>query len=116
MSKYLLLCTFSGREEDDQELWTNQWTVGVFEQLGTCYVESELDLKQVGTDSLEGRFNDDEQEEFEEELKNYLNQKVIRHRLENECKLFEPVLILSNDYWTDNHREIVNYVVIKVED
>lgn len=116
MSKYLLLCTFCGREEDDQELWTNQWTVGTFEQLETCYVESELDLQQVGKDSLEGRFDDDEQEEFEEELKNYLNQKVIRHRSERDCKLFEPVLILSNDYWTDDHREIVNYVVIKLED
>lgn len=116
MSKYLLLCTFSCHEVDDDELFTNHWKVGEFSSIQECYTEGMKDLENVGRDSLEGRFDDDENKEFEEEVKNYISGYEMIHRTEEEFKLYEPVQILSNDYWTDYRREILDYIVIKVED
>lgn len=116
MSKYLLLCTFSCREEDDEELFTNHWKVGEFNSLKECFTEGIKDLEQTARNGLEGRFDDDEQEEFEDEVKTYISGYELIHRTEEEFKLYEPVQILSNDYWTDYYREILDYIVIKVED
>jgi hypothetical protein len=112
MNKYLVLACFSAHNMDDDELWSNQWLVGTFESLEECYTKCENDLEQVGKDSLEGRYDDEE--EFEEEVKFYLSGKEISHRTEDDFIGNNPVTILSNDYWTDEHREMINYIVVKI--
>ena len=119
MSKYLLLCTFSCREEDDQELFTNHWKVGEFSSIEDCYTNGMDSIRSVGEDSLEGRYNLDdetEQEKYLEEVNDYCSGYELIHRTEEEFRLYRPVLILSNDYWTDYRREILDYIVIKVEE
>ena len=119
MSKYLLLCTFSCREEDDNELFTNYWKVGEFSSLQECYDKSIEDIRSVGENSLEGRFDLEdgiEQKEYLEEVNTYCSGYEMTHRTEEDFKLLVPVQILSNEYWTDYRREILDYIVIKVED
>lgn len=111
--KYLILATFASYTDDDQELFTNQWKVKVIDSLEDCYKESELDLLQVGKDSLEGRFDDEDK--LDKEIKNYLSSKEICHRSDTDFKDYEPLTILSNDYWVEDHREIINYIVIKID-
>ena len=119
MSKYLLLCTFSCHEVDDDELFTNHWKVGEFNSIQDCYDNGIDDIRSVGEDSLEGMFDLDdetEQEKYLEEVNDYCKGYELIHRDEKDFKLFKPVQILSNDYWTDYRREILDYIVIKVED
>lgn len=114
--KYLLLCTFSCHEIDDDELFMNNWKVGEFETLEKCYEESFKDLEQVGKDSLEPLYDEEDEEVYLEQVRTYVNGYIKNHVTETDLKLLEPTLILSNDYWTDYRREMLNYIIIKLED
>ena len=110
--KYLVLACFAGHTDDDNELWTNQWLVGTFDSLEECCAESEKDLEQVARDSLECRFENEE--EFEREVQNYLSTKEMICRTDLDFKEQHPAIILSNDYWTNDHHEIIDYIVVKI--
>ena len=59
-NRFLVIATLSGGDFDGNDVWTNQWSVGTFEQLGTCYVESQIDLEKTLTDGFEWKFEDEE--------------------------------------------------------
>lgn len=117
-NKYLLISQLSGTDFQEEEVWTNHWKVGTFEQLGTCWLESEIDLKQTITDSLECEYdleNEDEKKKFETELEETLKRKWICHRREKELELFEPTTILSIEYTPNDVTTIsIEYLVIRL--
>lgn len=120
-NRFLVIATLSGTNFDDNEVWTNQWKVGTFEQLETCYFESQLDLEKTLTDGFEGRFEDEDEENGEEELtklvKGTMNSVWKTDRRENELRLFEPEHILSIQYDPDDFSRIeLNYLVIRIKD
>jgi hypothetical protein len=119
-NRFLVIATLSGGSWDDNEVWSNQWNVGTFEQLGTCYMESELDLKQTLKDSFEYRFEgeENEQELLEQHVNSIFSEREKCHRLENELKLFEPTILLSIQYEPHNDycRVEINYLVIRIKD
>lgn len=120
-NRFLVIATLSGTNFDDNEVWTNQWKVGTFEQLETCYFESQLDLEKTLTDGFEGRFEDEDEENGEEELtklvKGTMNSVWKTDRRENELRLLEPEHILSIQYDPDNFSRIeLNYLVIRIKD
>ena len=118
-NRFLVIATLSGGSWDDNEVWSNQWTVGTFEQLGTCYFESELDLKQTLKDSFEYKFEDEEngQEPLEQHVESIFREREICHRLEKDLKQFEPTILLSVQYepHEDYCRVEINYLVIKLK-
>ena len=115
MSKYLLLCTFSGYEVSDTELISNNWKVGEFDSIEECYEEGLDDIIQVAKDSLEYLYEEDE-EVYSKEFKKYINGYNKIYHSGEDFKLCTPVEILSNIYWNDLRQELLNYIVIKIED
>lgn len=115
MKNYLVLCNFAGYDLSENELFTNQWTVGSFDTLEECYKACEDDMEQVGRDAYEGMFDEDEVEEYKEKLKDFLNQKVKHHRVETDLVYFERVLIYSLEYTDDYTAESLDYSIIKIK-
>lgn len=112
-NKYLLISQLSGSDFQEEEVWGQHWKVGTFEQLGTCWLESEIDLKQTITDSLECEIDDEK--ELEVEIEQILKRKEICHRCENDLELFEPTTILSIDYNPNDFTTIsIEYLVIRL--
>lgn len=118
-NRFLVIATLSGGSWDDNEIWSNQWTVGTFEQLGTCYMESELDMKQTIRDSFEYQFEDEETDEvgLNNMVEGWFSSREKCHRLEKDLKLFEPVILESIQYEPDEFSRVeVNYLVIRIKD
>jgi hypothetical protein len=118
-NRFLVIATLSGGDFDGNDVWTNQWSVGTFEQLGTCYMESELDLKQTIKDSFEYMFEGEEngQELLEQYVNSIFSEREKCHRLENDLKLFEPKILVSVQYEPDEFSRVeINYLVIRIKD
>ena len=118
-NRFLVIGTLSGASWDDNEVWSNQWTVGTFEQLGTCYVESQLDLEKTLTDSFEYRFEDEEngEEELTKLVKETMKLMWKTDRRENELNLFQPEVIRTIQYEPNEYCRLeVNYLVIRIKD
>ena len=118
-NRFLVIATLSGGDFNDYDVWTNQWSVGTFEQVGTCYMESQIDLEKTIRDSLEWKFEDEEngEEELNSLVKEIMKEMWKTDRRENELKLFEPETILTIQYNPDDFSRIeVNYLVIRIKD
>ncbi len=118
-NRFLVIATLSGGDFDGNDVWTNQWLVGTFEQLGTCYMESQIDLEKTLTDGLEFRFCDEEngQEELTKFVKETMKDMWKTDRRENELKLFEPNILLSIKYEPTEYDCVeINYLVIRIKD
>lgn len=116
-NRFLVIATLSGGDFDGNDIWTNQWLVGTFEQLGTCYMESQIDLEKTLTDGLEFRFCDEEngQEELTKFVKETMKDMWKTDRRENELKLFEPNIILNIKYEPTEYDCVeINYLVIRL--
>ena len=118
-NRFLVIGTLSGGAWDDNEVWSNQWSVGTFEQLGTCYFKSQDDLKQTIRDSFEYRFEGEENGEellvsFVDEV---FSEQEIWNRLETDLKLFEPTVLISIQYEPNKYARVeINYLVIRIKD
>ena len=118
-NRFLVIATLSGGDFDNNDVWTNQWKVGTFEQLGTCYMESEIDLEKTLTDGFEWKFEDEENGEKDLKclVKETMKDMWKTDRRENELKLFEPEHILSIQYDPDDFSRVeINYLVIRIKD
>ena len=74
--KYLLMATASGANFDDEEVWSNCWTVGIWESLDVCYEAAKDDLKEVLIDDFECFYGDDEEVDIEQMVERHLNYEV----------------------------------------
>ena len=118
-NRFLVIATLSGTSFDDNEVWSNQWKVGTFEQLGTCYLESQIDMKQTIRDSFEYRFEDEEngEEELTKLVEEVFSGYETCHRLEKDLELFEPTIILSLQFEPNEYALVeINYLVIRIKD
>lgn len=111
---YLLLANFAGYDKDEDELFTNQWTVGTFDTLEECYAECEKDIRQVATDTFESAYDEDEVEELNKKIKDYTDCAVKVHRKETDLLYFERSLIYYLEYNDINFMNNIDYYILKI--
>ena len=121
MSKYLLIGTTSGTNFDDEEVWTNTWTVGIWESLNVCYEAAKDDLKELLTDDFTAFYGDDEEESSaQERVERQLNYEVNTNNLsedelERKYQMYQPVWILETRYnLNDVNRTAVTYHILRI--
>lgn len=121
MGNYLLMRTISGANFDDEEVWTNSWTVGIWESLDVCYEAAEVDLKEVLTDDFSAFYGDDEeesrvQERVERQLKFDVNvHPLTEEKIEVKYLMYQPIWILETRYNLNYvNRTAVTYYVLSI--
>lgn len=115
MKSYLVLCSFASYAEDDYELFTNQWTVGSFDTLEECYEACRQDALQVAKDTYENMYDEDEVEDFQNKLNDFMEELVKVHREETDLLFFERSLISHLEYTDSNGPQHLNYSVMKLK-
>ena len=125
MEQYLVIANFACHDDNEYELYANQWPVGIFESLDECYRHAREDLKQVGRDHYECILDTDEFDsaaEFELELENraldYISEHITFSASSVRDSLCRPghAEIIANDFecGDTNQRQIVKYMVYKL--
>jgi hypothetical protein len=109
---YLLLANFAGYDQNEGELYTNQWTVGSLNTLEECYEACEKDIKQVARDTFEPAY--DEVDELNKEIKDYTDCAVKIHREEVDLLYFESSMIYYLEYSNDNFMKNIDYSILKI--
>ena len=111
---YLLLANFAGYDKDEEELFTNKWTVGSFDTLEECYEECEKDIMQVATDTFEPMFDEDEVDELNKEINDYTGCATKVHKKEADLLFFERSLIYYLEYNNDSFMNNIDYHILKI--
>lgn len=116
MKNYLVLCNFASYVEDECELFTNQWTVGSFDTLEECYEACEKDIKQVAYDTYKCVYNEDEKEDCEDKVKDFLGCAVKHHKKEIDLLFLERALVYNLEYVDIDldTKTILDYSIIKI--
>lgn len=118
MSKLMVIATLSGGSWDEEEVWSNQWGVGTFDDLESCYQASDDDLRKTLNDAFEYRFEDEGEagvEKLEKLVTEILTDKWKTHREVKDLKIGEPEIIVSIQYEQNEYADVeINYLVIKL--
>ena len=127
MEKYLVVAGFTSHDCCEDEIYSNQWLVGSFDDIDDCIEAAKKDLVDTARDHFEcilevEEFDSEEDyyDEIAENVELYLKDQhqtavsAILIDLDNGRKSVE---ILSNDFTDDNYtdqRQIVNYFIHKI--
>ena len=117
MKNYLVLANFAGYDKNEDELFTNQWTVGSFDTLEECYEACREDIFQVAKDTFGPIYDTDEADEVDElskEIDNYTDCANKVHKNEVDLLYLEKNLIYYLEYSNDNFKNNIDYCVLKI--
>jgi hypothetical protein len=114
MKNYLVLASFAGYDKNEDELFTNQWTVGSFDTLEECYGACEKDIEQVAKDTFEPAYDADEADELNKEIKDYTDCATKVHKNEVDLVYLEKSLIYYLEYNNDNFKNNIDYFILKI--
>jgi hypothetical protein len=115
MKNYLVLANFAGYDQNEFELFTNQWTVGSFDTLEECYEACRKDTEQVAHDTFESMYDETELKECEASIKEYVECGSKLHRTETDLLFFTRTLIYFLEFNGENFVNNIDYSVIKIK-
>ena len=111
--KFLLMCTCSGADTDENAVWANHWKVGEYDNLQDCYDNAIDDYKTTLEDSYE---NFDDEELANELVEAGLNTFETYQKDDNEICLYEPICIADAEYSVNEYNTtLLNYIIVKVQ-
>lgn len=126
MEKYFVIASFVCHDDCENEVYSSQWKVGVFNTIDECRAAGLKDLTEVAQDHYECVLDGEEfdsEEEYLEAIAEYVEDYVGEHweatlecietDLKNrDCAVFLTVDFTDNDF--TEQRQVVNYCMYKM--
>lgn len=126
MEKYLVVANFTCHDACEDDIYTSQWAVGIFNTIDECIYASLKDLGKVASDHFECVFCEEDfynEEDYYDALAENVESYCYEHweirtdDLLASLKVENSAEIVSNDFidsdYTDQ-RQIVKYYIHKV--
>ena len=124
MEKFMVVGNFACQSYIEDDLYSSQWTLGIFDTVEECFKVAKADLKQVARDHYECFLDTDEYEssaEFELAIENNVSGYIEGYTCTSldsasyEISKYGHSEILSNDVAVDEQRQITKYTVYKLD-
>ena len=109
-NKYLLISHLSITDFQEEEIWSNQWTVGTFNTLEEVKSAADEDLNKTLVDAF--KYNETDNDDL---IKEIFEEREVINKEASDLIKYDTTVILSAEFNVSKYnRQIIDYMVIKI--